>query len=982
MISRRTVRVVLPVLLGVTVAGPAAAQGDGWRTIEFRTAQVTAPDVAVSPDGTWLVFSMLGKLFRLPARGGEAEQLTLGPYYDVDPAISPDGRFVAFSSDRDGSAGNIFVLNLAGSEITQLTHEPWADGPSWAPDGQSIVYVRLERAAWNPLDSMPRPPAMVRRIRLAGGEPETVSAVGEVWSVFHLKDGRLGWTVVNRDSASRRITTRIEIRDADGRVSTPRVLSGIATPVVASPVGDGLYARYVDWDPLTPPPAYLEFMPLTEAPRRRLFSVSGERSGFAVAADNASLYIGNLGNLWRIALPGGQRSAIPFRARVTLAIRDHAPPRRWTPVEPGSVAPVRTVTQPRLSPDGSRLVFRALGRLWQQPVAGRQSAERLVPDSLGAERDPAFSPDGRQLAYIRITPDRQEVRVLDLRSGTTRSVGPAADCAYEYLTWSAYGVLVAATGCQHQHRVVAIEPTAGTVRVLAATSNWEPYPQLSADGQTLYFQADFTDSNPGYHRLSLVTPARPELLFRLPAGAEDGQSVETNERWVATSIQNRPGIRLTRLSPGAVTPQQRLIANADGVEFAFTPDGSVLLYIAGNTLWREPLSGGRPERIPIRLAPRAPTPPPVLVQRVRVLDFASGGFGAETSLLIDGGRIRWIGPEQGRLLPRGTETMDAGGRFAIPGLFDMHGHGGGCGGPARIANGVTSVRNMGGRLEQQNAAADRGDFTSEAVPRCFYAGRILEGPPGRNEDRFFIHVLDEEDTSNQVRRLQAQGAQFIKLYNMVPWPLQGAAADEARRLGLPVEAHGFTLEQMVKGVILGFAGLTHWYPGPYDDATQMFAAAGTHWEPTLGIGGREVFFRDNPERFGRAGQERWRLQSDQVLRGIWADRLGTMRAAWRSRIPLLPGTDGGAAGLALQWELEFYAEAGIRPLDILRFATQMSAQTVGAEHDLGTLEVGKLADLVLLDANPLEAIRNTQTIWRVIKGGWVFDPNVLQPNRP
>ena len=86
-------------------------------------------------------------------------------------------------------------------------------------------------------------------------------------------------------------------------------------------------------------------------------------------------------------------------------------------------------------------------------------------------------------------------------------------------------------------------------------------------------------------------------------------------------------------------------------------------------------------------------------------------------------------------------------------------------------------------------------------------------------------------------------------------------------------------------------------------------------------------------------------------------------------------------GVGLHWELEFFGEAGIPPIDILRFATQASAETVGAGDELGTLEVGKLADIVLLDANPLEDIRNTQTIWRVIKGGFVFDPEALRPER-
>ncbi len=84
-------------------------------------------------------------------------------------------------------------------------------------------------------------------------------------------------------------------------------------------------------------------------------------------------------------------------------------------------------------------------------------------------------------------------------------------------------------------------------------------------------------------------------------------------------------------------------------------------------------------------------------------------------------------------------------------------------------------------------------------------------------------------------------------------------------------------------------------------------------------------------------------------------------------------------GSSLHWELEHFAEAGLPPLEVLRIATQEAAAAVGADDDLGTIEPGKLADLVLLDANPLEDIRNTQTIWRVIKGGWHFDPDKLRP---
>ena len=113
------------------------------RTIEFETTEVTEADVALSPDGQWLIFTIVGHLFRLPVEGGTAEQLTFGPYYDTNPVFSPDGRRVAFVSDRDGNEGNVFVVDLSTGAITQVTQEPWAAQPTWTPDGRGIVYLRM-----------------------------------------------------------------------------------------------------------------------------------------------------------------------------------------------------------------------------------------------------------------------------------------------------------------------------------------------------------------------------------------------------------------------------------------------------------------------------------------------------------------------------------------------------------------------------------------------------------------------------------------------------------------------------------------------------------------------------------------------------------------------------------------------------------------------------------------------------------------------
>ena len=307
--------------------GVIASASPTLRTIEFETTQVTEADVSLSPDGKTLVFTMLGHLFRLPVTGGSAEQLTFGPYYDANPAFSPDGNRVAFDSDRDGSEGNVFVLELATGKITQVTHEPWAVRPAWSPDGQSIVYLRFGRQAivhWgDPI------PALIRRVTLDGREAQTLSGAQRlVRSAFYLPDGRLAWTVLEQEPGSPRRYTRIEVVDPMGTVSTLRTLEGDADCIVSTSDANGLYCRRLSTPQSGRAPSEQEllFLPLPQGAERLIAVLSlrpswsdvlHEHVQFAIAPDNENLYVGNAGRLWKIALRSGRGSQpVAFSAKI------------------------------------------------------------------------------------------------------------------------------------------------------------------------------------------------------------------------------------------------------------------------------------------------------------------------------------------------------------------------------------------------------------------------------------------------------------------------------------------------------------------------------------------------------------------------------------------------------------------------------------------------------------------------------------------
>jgi imidazolonepropionase-like amidohydrolase/Tol biopolymer transport system component len=994
----------LPVAFGIIflLIGSNAPSRAVGRTLEFRTKEVTDPGVSVSPDGRDLVFSVLGHLFRIPVEGGAAEQLTLGSSYDSEPAYSPDGRRVAFVSDRDGSAGNIFVLDLSTRAISQLTHESQSAQPVWSPDGRSVAYCRVLAREEHPARLLPRffgssGLREVRRVSVPEGKTEVVAAPRTIGSVFFLRDGRLAWTVIEQTSAPGspfpgRASAKFEVLGPDGKAVTLRALLADPGRVVVSPAGDGLYGSA----------GGLQFVPLAEGAARPIPGISGGRAGgmFAISPDNKSAFMGQDGQLVRLTIATAARQVIPFDANVKTDVRD--PVRaRWTPPRSNASPRFRSVMSPQLSPDGTRLVFMAAGELWQQPLAGGQAEPLLADRSL--YRDPALGPDGRTLAFARDKSGRRQLSLYDVVNRQVKRSIDLGDRAWGLLSsWSRDGQRVIFQQSDALFTPLALMTLAvndGPPKKLGdATSAWTARPQFAPDGQAIYYTGR-VESLGTLYRLPLTVGAKPEAVTELTGHVNDAL-VSPDGKWVA--FRRNAEIWVAALGSGTIKDDQvRRFSPEGGRNFSFTPDSTALVYAAGPRVWRQPLGGGTREEIVVRAEPRRTEPRTVLFRRVRVLDFNAKAFGSETSLLTEGGSIKWIGSEKDHSVPESASVVDCGGRYAIPGLFDLHVHAAWSNFEASpdafIAYGVTSVRDTGGRLDLLGTLADRGDLSPDPLPRYFYSGDIFEGARPNWGDAF-LQITREDEARAHVRLWREHGAHFIKVYPSLPWPLQRAVADEAHKVGLPMVGHGLSTDEIVKSVNLGYAVLEHGPSAIYDDMLKLLAAAGTRWDPTLAIlGGHGLIIRDEPGRLEEAafrafvpepsireakGGGMFGRMPDQMLRAAWKARLARVRAAGEAGVRLQAGTDslmtGTFFGPSLHWELEHFAEAGIAPLDVIRMATSSAAEAVGAGDQLGSLDPGKLADLVLLDANPLENIRNTRSIWRVVKGGVMFDPTRLR----
>ncbi len=989
------------VLVSCLAIGAIACSGgdsDATRAVELQTTEVTSPDIAISPDGSVLVFSLLGQLFSMPAAGGSATQLTAGPFYHQDPSFAPDGRRLAFVSDRDGSEGNVFLMDLGTREVTQLTHERWAGRPAWSPNGNSVLYLSYAE--------VPREcegEARAHELDLESNAVRVLGSSGQnVRSVFYTNEGQVGWSVA-KEAGEDDVTSRIELLMDDGSLAETASIIGWADRVVPSPTGRGFYVRRER--PWTARADILyaseDSAAITVADVSRRYCPY-QLPQFAVAPNGLSIFIEDHGKLWRVSTADGAREQIPFQAKVRLETREP------TPV-PGTPLPrtfeTHLISSPRLTPDGRMVVFGALGFLWKQRVAGGQ-AERLTKgDAL--EQGAAISRDGRRVAYVRRADGQHEIHVLDLESGVDRTVHEES---YLWdLSWDPDGETIAfATRDWDGFSVSTLdlsESTAEPIIRRTGSGVFSPRPHFSPDGQWLYCRFDAGETAT-VQRLPVRGGAEPEPVARLRRHLASAL-VSPDMRWLAFGRNTEVWVApIDDDGVAAISEENgRQLSPTGGASFAFTPDGRALIYSAEGSVWIHSLTDDIRREVPIQLFVEREVAPPLLLRRVRVLDFSSGEFGREVAVFVDGGRIAWVDSEGTREVPPATRVVDAEGRYAIPGLIDVHGH---AEGPwwgvdgyqaAHIAYGVTTVRDMGGALEWVAALAERSSLTSSPVPRYLYPGDMLAAGFGTYREGITL-IRNEEQVRSGIQRHRDAGASFIKLHPPVPWPLQLAADDEARRSGLPIAAHGWIVQEVVRGVTLGYAFLEHLesFSRFHGDVQQLLAVSGTYWTPTLAVmGARGALAIEEPERLADAkfcaffpGSCRRDVESEESepdsteirwYRMLWDNIVGDVREGHTRGANLLLGTDRpDYPGYAMHVEMESFVRAGYTPFEVLKLSTQGAATALGLERDLGTLEPGKLADLVLLDADPLEDIKNTQSIWRVIKGGWVFDPEALRPS--
>lgn len=1012
----------------------AAAHGE-TQTLSFSTTEGTWMNLDVSPDGQHIVFDLLGDIYQIPITGGKATLVSGGPAFEVQPRYSPDGKRIAFTSDRAGG-DNLWTVDRDGSNARQITKESFrlVNGPAWTPDGDYLIGRKHftssrslgagEMWMYHASGSASAGLQLTKRKNDQQDQGNEIAVSPDGRYVYFSEDVSGGSTFeYNKDPNTQLYAVRRLDRQTGDFTNLITGSGGSARPQ-PSPDGKSIaFVRRVR----TKSVLYLYNIetgaqkPLFDGlshDQQEAWAIFGVYPGFDWTPDSKEIVIWAQGKIWRIDVSSGSATEIPFTVDVEQTVTE-AVRSKYKIGQPTFES--KMIRQAVTSPDGKTLVFHAVGHLWKKTLPNGKP-QRLTSANEHFEYEPSFSPDGRSVVYTTWNDaELSTIRTvqLDGRNEKTLTTRPGY---YSTPRYSPDGSRIVFQRGSGGGRIGTVHGLDTGLYWMTATGG-EPSlirksgsdPRFDSTGERIYFMTG-GGLNKSYRSVKLDGGDEQTHFDMKYANAA---VPSPDGKWVAfTELFNayiapfpRTGDAVDLNKDTKAIPVQQVTRDA-GTDLHWSGDSKQLHWLIGPEYFTRDLSNtfsfvdGAPSEIPapdsvgiaIGLTVPADIPKGVTAfTGARIVSMKGDEVIENGTIVIDGNRIAAVGPAASVSIPAGALTIDASGKTILPGMIDAHAHASHFGtGPspqqnwpyyANLAFGVTTAHDPSATTETVFGQAEMVRAGLMVGPRIFSTGTILYGADGD----FKAVVNSLEDARSHLRRMKAVGAFSVKSYNQPRRDQRQQILKAARELDmLVVPEGGSTLYHNLTMIIDGHTGIEHNIPvAPlYNDVLSLWKATKVGYTPTLivGYGGlsgeyywyqhtnvwenerllsfvpRSVVDSRSRRRQMAAEDDYWHVDVSKQLKKL-VDQGNTVQL----------GAHGQMQGIGAHWELWMFQQGGMTPHEALRSATLHGAQYLGLDDDIGSLEVGKLADLIVLSKNPLDNIRHSESIESVMINGRLYD---------
>ena len=1009
--------------------------GGPYKEVAFTVTEGTWMNLDISPDGKEIVFDLLGDIYIMPSGGGTAKVLRQGLAMEEQPRFSPDGTKILFTSDA-GGGDNIWMMDRDGSHATQITKESFRllNNGVWTPDGKYIIARKhftsgrslgagelwmYHTSGGGGLQLTPR-----KNDQQDLNEP-SVSPDGRY--VYYSEDMYPGgFFQYNKDPNNQIFVIKRFDREKGTSETVTGGPGGAARPQIAHSgkllafvkrvrTKTVLYLRDIEtgdeW------PIYDKL----SKDQQEAWTIFGIYTGFAWTPDDKQIIIWSGGKIMKVDVNAvNSATEIPFTCNVKQRITDAV--RFKQDINPDEFN-VNVIRHAVTSPDGKWLVFSAVGHIYKKALP--DGTPGRITENKTHEFEPAFSPDGKTLVYVtwndsstgsicKVNLDGNAKPVaITAKRGLYRTPSFSPDGRWIVFTEEGSNDI---TGNSYTVKPgIYTLPAAGGKEEFVTDKGGAP--KYSKDGGRIYYQG-------GNSFASCKTDGSDEQpVFKSKYGSQFTVSPDGN--WVAfvdlhevyVAAFPHTGKEIDLGSETSDFPLKKVSLDA-GINLQWSSDNKQLHYTLGDQYYtinldeRFEFIANKPDslfKLPehgISVGLKLKTDKPkgsIAFTNARIITMTGDEVIENGTVVTEGNLLKAVGKTADVRIPAGAKVIDCNGKTITPGFVDAHAHVNHFRGGltpdkhwpyyANLAYGVTTTHDPSANSEFVFAQSELVKAGEMVGPRVFSTGTILYGADGD----FKAVINSYEDAKSALRRTRAYGAFSVKSYNQPRREQRQMIIEAARELHMEVVPEGGSFFYHNMSMILdGHTTIEHNIPvAPlYDDVIQLWKNSQTANTPTLivsygALSGENYWYQHTnvweKERLLRftpravidtRSRHRTMAPEEEYENGhILVSK--SLKKLSDAGVTINMGAHGQLQGLGAHWEIWMLAQGGMTPLEALRCATINSATSLGLDNWVGSLKPGKMADLLVMDKNPLDDIHNTESIHYTMVNGRLYDSETM-----